>query len=47
METGIDRSSHALIVSGNFQLLHYRMDALVLNTNDQFCVDLTNFQSQD
>jgi hypothetical protein len=47
METGIDGSSHTLIVSGNFQFLNYRMDALVLNTNDQFCVDLTNFQSQD
>ncbi len=38
---------HALIVSGNFQFLHDRINALALNTNDQFCVDLTNFQSQN
>ncbi len=47
METGIDKSFHALIGSENFQFWHYHMDVLVLNTNDQFYVALTNFKSQN
>ncbi|MCT8388735.1 XRE family transcriptional regulator [Leuconostoc holzapfelii] len=33
MATEIDRSSHVFIVSGNFQFFHYRMDALVFETD--------------
>lgn len=46
MENGIDKSFHALIESENFQFWRYHMDTLTLNTNNQFYVDLTNFQNQ-
>ena len=33
MAIGIDKSSHALIVSGNFQFLHYRMEDHICMSN--------------
>ncbi|SOC14603.1 conserved hypothetical protein [Leuconostoc gasicomitatum] len=46
METEIDKSFRALIVSGNFQFSHYRMDDLALNMNEQYYGVITNFQIQ-